>query len=333
MHGRKSVVFLSGIFRLYDLDNDGALRPAELDDLFQTAPESPWLEAPYKDAAVKTPGGNLTINGFLSEWALMTTLDPRRSLANLIYIGYGRDPASALCVTRKRSVDRKKQHTERTVFQCFVFGPKKSGKSALLDSFLGRKFSDSYNLTTGERYAANTVEQPGGTKKTLILREIPEDRVKEFLANRESLAACDVAVIVYDSSDEYSWKKSRDILMEVARRGEESGYGTPCLLVAAKDDLDPYPLSVRDSDMACLELGMDVPISLSMKLGDPNSLFSRIVSTAENPHLSIPETESGRRSKQIRQIVNSSLIFVSVGTAIGVAGLAAYRAYSARKNT
>lgn len=108
-----------------------------------------------------------------------------------------------------------------------------------------------------------------------------------------------------------------------------------------------------------MELGIDVPVSLSMKLGDPNSLFSRIVSTAENPHLSIPETESGRRSKNIRQFVNNSLVFVSgsffftkkilhffhsvnsfkhlkliaVGTALGFAGLAAYRAYSARKNT
>lgn len=60
-----------------------------------------------------------------------------------------------------------------------------------------------------------------------------------------------------------------------------------------------------------MELGIDVPVSLSMKLGDPNSLFSRMVSTAENPHLSIPETESGRRSKNIRQVVNNSLVFVS----------------------
>jgi Ras family protein T1 len=240
--------FLSGIFQLYDLDNDGALQPAELDDLFQTAPDSPWLEDPYKEAAEKTPGGSLTINGFLSEWALMTLLDPRKSLANLTYIGYGHDPASTFSVTRKRSVDRKKQRTERNVFQCFVFGPKKSGKSALLDSFLGRKFSNSYKATMGERYAANVIDQPGGSKKTLILREIPEDRVKKFLTNKESLAACDVAVVVYDSSDVYSWRKAREILMEVARRGEERGYGTPCLLVAAKDDLDPYPMSVQESD-------------------------------------------------------------------------------------
>lgn len=32
---------------------------------------SPWLEAPYKDAAEKTSGGNLTINGFMSEVCML----------------------------------------------------------------------------------------------------------------------------------------------------------------------------------------------------------------------------------------------------------------------
>lgn len=39
-----------------------------------------------------------------------------------------------------------------------------------------------------------------GVKKTLILQEIPEDGVKKLLSNKESLAACDVAVFVYDRS-------------------------------------------------------------------------------------------------------------------------------------
>ena len=37
-----------------------------------------------------------------------------------------------------------------------------------------------------------------GTQKTLILQEIPEDVVKKFLSNKECLAACDVAVFLYD---------------------------------------------------------------------------------------------------------------------------------------
>ncbi|KAJ6931105.1 hypothetical protein NC652_014570 [Populus alba x Populus x berolinensis] len=243
----EAVEFVRRVFRLFDTNNYGALKPTQLDELFSTAPENPWGEAPYKDAAERTTQGNLTLKGFLSEWALMTMLDPRGSLANLLYIGYGGNPASALHVTRRRSVDRKKQQTERNVFHCLVFGPKNAGKSTLLNSFLGRPFSESHELTAGERYAVNVVDQLGGNKKTLILREIPEDGVKKFLSNKESLSSSDVAVFVYDSSDEYSWKRSNELLVEVARHGEESGYGVPCLIIAAKDDLDPHPMSVQKS--------------------------------------------------------------------------------------
>lgn len=76
----------------------------------------------------------------------MTLLDPSWSMENLIYIGYPGDPLSAFRVTRRRRLDRKKQQTDRNVFQCFVFGPNKAGKSALLNSFLGR-FSESSFLS------------------------------------------------------------------------------------------------------------------------------------------------------------------------------------------
>lgn len=75
------------------------------------------------------------------QWALMTLLDPAFTVENLIYIGYPGDPSSAVRVTRRRRIDRKKQQSERNVFQCFVFGPKNAGKSALLNSFLGRSFT------------------------------------------------------------------------------------------------------------------------------------------------------------------------------------------------
>ncbi|XP_031263772.1 mitochondrial Rho GTPase 2 isoform X2 [Pistacia vera] len=328
----EAVEFLRGIFGLYDIDNDGAVRPTELEDIFSAAPESPWDEAPYRDAGEKTVLGNLTLNGFLSEWALMTLLDPRRTLANLIYIGYGGDPASVFHVTRRKSTDRKKQRTERNVFRCFVFGSKSAGKSALLNSFLARPFSENYYPTTCERYAANVVDQLGGTKKTLILQEIPEDGVKKVLSSKEYMATCDVALFVYDSSVEHSWKRTKELLVEVARQGEISGHGVPCLLIAAKDDLDPCRITVQDSAMVSQEMGIEPPIHLSMKVRDSNNIFSRIVRAAEHPHLNIPETEVGKSRKRYRHLVNSSLMFVSVGAAVTIVGLAAYRAYAARRN-
>ncbi|KAK1582479.1 hypothetical protein Q3G72_015440 [Acer saccharum] len=328
----ETVEFLRGIFELFDVDNDNTLRPIELDDLFSTAPESPWDEAPYKDAPEKTALNGLSFDGFLSQWALMTLLDPARSVENLIYTGYTGDPSVATRVTRRRRLDRKKQQSERTVFQCFVFGPKHAGKSALLNSFIGRPFSDDYSSTTEERYSVNVVEH-GGIRKTLVLREIPEDGVGKLLSNKESLAACDIAVFVHDSSDATSWKRATELLVEVASHGEDTGFEVPCLIVAAKDDLDSFPMAIQDSTRVSQDMGIEAPIPISSRLGDFNNIFRRIVSAAEHPHLSIPETEAGKSRKQYHRLINRSLMVVSVGAAVAIVGLAAYRVYAARKNT
>lgn len=329
----ETIDFLKGIYELFDSDYDNNLRPAELEDIFSTAPESPWDEAPYKDAAEKTALGGLSVNAFLSEWALMTLLDPSRAMENLIYLGYPGDHSNAVRITRRRRLDRKKQQSERNVFQCFVFGPKNAGKSALLNSFVGRSFSETSSSTTEECYAVNVVDLPGGIKKTLVLREIPEDGVKNLLSNKESLASCDIAVFVHDSSDESSWRKATELLVEVASHGEDTGFEVPCLIVAAKDDLNSFPMAIQESTRVTQDMGIEAPIPISAKMGDTNNVFRRIVNAAEHPHLSIPETEAGRSRKQYHRLINRSLMFVSVGAAVAIVGLAAYRVYAARKNT
>ncbi|KAL8193915.1 hypothetical protein R6Q57_026157 [Mikania cordata] len=328
----EAVEFLRGVFTMFDSDGDGALNALELEDLFSTAPESPWNEAPYANAAEKNALGGLSLDGFLSEWAFMTVLDPVLSVENLIYIGYAGDPSSALRVTRKRRVDRKKQNSDRNVFQCFVFGPKEAGKSSLLHSFVGRQFSEVYTPTTEERYTVNTVDQPDGTKKTLILREIPEDAIEKLVIHKEALAACDVAVFVHDSSNASSWLRATELLVQVASHGESTGYEVPCLIVAAKDDLEPYPTAIQDSTRVSQDMGIEAPIPISTKLGDFNNVFRRIVRAAEHPHLSIPETEAGKTRKQYHRVLNRSLMVVSVGAAVAIVGLAAYRVYATRKN-
>ncbi|CAN6322202.1 unnamed protein product [Urochloa humidicola] len=326
------VDFLRGIFNMFDIDNDGALLPTELEDLFSTAPENPWSSDPYKDCAEKNVLGGLSLEGFLSKWALMTLQDPTNSYANLVYVGYPGEFGSAFTVTRKRRVDRKKQQTQRNVFQCYVFGARGSGKTSLLQSFIGRQLSDALPSNT-ERIATNSVELPDGTRKTLILREIPEGDVRSLLSDRESLAPCDVAVFVYDSCDEYSWQRARDLLVQVATHGENTGYEVPCLIVAAKDDLDQCPQALQESTRVSQDMGIETPIPISVKLRDLNNVFCRIVQAAQQPHLSIPETEAGKTRRQYRQLLNRSLMVVSVGAAVAVVGIAAYRVYAARKNS
>ncbi|KAF6136553.1 hypothetical protein GIB67_016009 [Kingdonia uniflora] len=235
---------------------------------------SPWDEAPYKNDGESTALGGLSLDVFLSKWALMTVLEPSKTLAYLFYIGYPKDTSSPFCIAKRKWLDCKREYLQRNFFQCFVFGPKNAGKSELLNAFLGRC----------------------GTKKTLVLREIPEDEVKHLMSEKESLAACDVAIFVHDSSDK-SWNKVTNLLLEVASHAKDSGSEMPCLIVTAKDDLDPYGTALKKFRWASQQMGLQAPIPVSTKLGDLNDLFRKIVNTAEQPHLSIPVIEAWEISK------------------------------------
>jgi Ras family protein T1 len=72
------------------------------------------------------------------QWEFMTLLEPQKSSASLVYMGYPGDTSTAFQITRRKKYDQKKQRSQRGVVQCFVFGPPKAGKSAILDALIGR---------------------------------------------------------------------------------------------------------------------------------------------------------------------------------------------------
>ncbi|CAD5322142.1 unnamed protein product [Arabidopsis thaliana] len=327
-----AIEFLREVYEFFDSNGDNNLEPHEMGYLFETAPESPWTKPPYKDVTEENKDGGLSLEAFLS-LVIKTT----RSLEYLMYIRFpSDDPSSAIRVTRKRVLDRKEKKSERKVVQCFVFGPKNAGKSALLNQFIGRSYDDDSNNNNGstdERYAVNMVKEPGvisDTDKTLVLKEV---RIKDdgFMLSKEALAACEVAIFIYDSSDEYSWNRAVDMLAEVATIAKDSGYVFPCLMVAAKTDLDPFPVAIQESTRVTQDIGIDAPIPISSKLGDVSNLFRKILTAAETPHLNIPEIES--KKKRSYKLNNRSLMAVSIGTAVLIAGLASFRLYTARKQS
>lgn len=53
--------------------------------------------------------------------------------------------------------------------------------------------------------------------------------------------------LVSCSSDESSWKRASELLVEVANHGEATGYEVPCLMVSAKDDIASSQISIQDS--------------------------------------------------------------------------------------
>lgn len=118
-----------------------------------------------------------------------------------------------------------------------------------------RQYDDENNNGSNEeRYAVNMVENDGVTedvKKTLVLKEI-QMQEDGFLSSNEALGACDVAIFLYDSSDESSWKKAIDLLVKVATASEDAGLKFPCLMVAAKTDLDSFPEAIQEATRVIL---------------------------------------------------------------------------------
>lgn len=119
--------------------------------------------------------------------------------------------------------------------------------------------SNSNNGSTDERYAVNMVKESGvnaNTVKTLVLKEI-RSQEDGFMLSNEALAACDVAIFIYDSSDESSWNRAIDLLAEVATIARDAGYVFPCLMVAAKTDLDSFPMAIQESTRVILIFLLD----------------------------------------------------------------------------
>jgi Ras family protein T1 len=55
-------------------------------------------------------------------------------------------------------------------------------------------------------------------------------------------------------------------------------------------------------------MGIEAPIPISTKLGELNNVFLRIVSAAEHPHLSIPQTEAGRSLEQYQKLIDRAVV-------------------------
>ena len=62
-----------------------------------------------------------------------------------------------------------------------------------------------------------------------------------------SICLCHLLILLSSSSDESSWKRATELLVEVATHGEATGYEVPCLMVSAKDDLDSFPICIQES--------------------------------------------------------------------------------------
>lgn len=315
--------FFVDLFLLFDKDNDGGLNDEELRSLFKPTPGIPesWDETNFPQTTVRNEQGHVTLQGWLAQWSMTTFLDYKVTLAYLAFLGFESKnglTSSALKVTKPRKERTKNgsqvrvQVNDRTVSNCFVLGGPKSGKSSLLEVFLGRQYSETYNPTIRPRIVVNSVELKGGKQVYLILEELGELE-PAILDNDSRLQQCDVLCMAYDSSDPESFHYLTELMAKhpLTRK-------VPTVIVALKADLDRQQqrCDIQPEEFTqslYLPLPLHVSSAWSSSLAE---LFVQLVEASRQPNSATPGLEPEVQSDHLSNavIAASAVGFVSVLT-------------------
>ncbi|KAK0504080.1 P-loop containing nucleoside triphosphate hydrolase protein [Armillaria luteobubalina] len=275
--------FLTDLFETCDKDQDGALKSSELEAVFSTTPGNPWATQKFPDTTLTDDTGAVTLQGWLAQWSMTTLLDHKTTLAYLAYLGYPDEPrTSALQITRARKIDRRKGKVLRNVFLAYLCGAAGSGKTSLLRAFIGKPFRETYEPTTKPISVVNAVDIDG-SEKYLVLQEFGSKYEAETLRNSKKTDLVDVIVYVHDSSDTNSFSYISNL------RQQYSLDHIPTLFVATKSDLDlAQQRHEVQPDVYCRRLGLQVPVSVSVKTGQIADVYHAVCGIGMNPYKSIP---------------------------------------------
>ncbi|ABN67419.2 possible rho-like GTPase involved in secretory vesicle transport [Scheffersomyces stipitis CBS 6054] len=290
--------FLVDLFLKFDKDNDGGLNEEELNNLFRPTPGIPklWQESNFPSSIVCNEAGYVTLQGWLAQWNLTTFLDYKATLEYLAYLGFDEDiSVKALRITKPRKRRQKQGKfyrqnvNDRNIFNCFILGAPKSGKSSLLESFLRGSYSETYSPTIKPRLCIKDIELRGGKQCYLILEELGVHE-SAILENKSRLDQCDVICYAYDSSDPESFQ----YLVELRDKYSVLLDEIPSVFVALKADLDKQQQrSDVQPENYTRDLYLGSPLHISSAWTTSlHELFIQLVDAAKMPSTATPGLES-----------------------------------------
>uniref|UniRef100_A0A8D0D3V2 Mitochondrial Rho GTPase 2 n=1 Tax=Sander lucioperca TaxID=283035 RepID=A0A8D0D3V2_SANLU len=300
--------FLQRLFDKYDEDKDSALSPTELRNLFCVCPYIPWGAEVYMTVPT-TDEGYISYHGYLCQWTLSAYFDIHRCLEHLGYLGYPilteqESQTAAITVTQEKEEDLEKRQTQRSVFLCKVIGPRGTGKTAFLQAF-------GNSSSAFSPYAINTVQVSNQEKYLIVSSSLPDLNASD--------ASCDVACLMYDSSDPHSFDYCASIYKQHYMESN-----IPCVLVASKVDL-PEVKQFHGMTPAefCYKHQLPPPLPFSSLFLDSTSknIYTRLAWAAVYPHLNGSDMSN-----------TSFWLRVALGSAVvAVLGFAIYRSVARLK--
>ncbi|XP_021951301.1 mitochondrial Rho GTPase 1 isoform X2 [Folsomia candida] len=308
--------FFTSMFVKHDKDRDRALCPEELMSLFATCPNIPWGKQLFQ-AVQTTEKGWLTYSGFICQWVLTTLLDVNKTMEYMAYLGYPiteeRNQTEAISVTREKRLDLAKKQSTRNVYRCHVIGAKNSGKTTLCQGLIGRTLEQTKRFANDGQELPNFVVnmvQVYGQEKYLCMQDIDLNRVVDFLPTNEVL--CDVACLVFDSSDPKSF--------EFVARTYLNYYATqkiPVLIVGNKSDCgDVMQDYILQPTAFCAKYKLPPPHSFSCLEKVNKEIYVKLATMAAFPHL-----------RRLGVIPDGSVPWVKTGVGVALVTTMAYLVY------
>lgn len=300
--------FFVDLFIKFDKDNDGGLSEVELNNLFIPTPGIPklWTETQFPSSIVCTEKGYVSLQGWLAQWNLTTFLEHKTTLEYLAYLGFDEgNSAKAIKVTKPRKLRQKqgKQYrgpvNDRNVFNCFIIGAPKSGKTSLLELFIRGTFSEVYSPTIKPKVCVKDIELRGGKQCYLILEELGELE-PAILENQKRLDQCDVICYTYDSSDPELFQYLVDLREKHLKLLDD----VPSVFAALKADLDKQQQrSDVQPENYTRDLFLNSPSHISSSWTTSlHELFIQLVDAAQTPSSATPGLETNTDTSDLENM-------------------------------
>jgi len=229
---------------------------------------------------------SLTLNGWLSFWAILANESASTMLRQLDYLLSSSKMTNSgewFRVCKPKSAERESKHSERNFIRALVLSDIEAGKSTFCRKLIGshpptrRDGNAMPQQKAGYEIFCNRVQIPGNPYCFLCLTEIGSDNQSLEKAVK-LLPAYDLVLLAYDLSNWDTFLVMEDILKVVVRYNVAN---LPIQVLALKDDI--MDRSFKHAPKRLKELGLQPQVATSAKHCDLTKLFKAMVRLGQMP--------------------------------------------------
>lgn len=317
--------FVGNLFAAADKDADGMLSPAELKSLFRDCPDGAFGTVKEKEGERLTQqceeSGKtdyVTFESFMARWAMYVMDDTEDAMVTMMYLGYQSAIRKAFKVTRSRKRDRGVRSVGREVVNVNVLGSEGGLRSDVVRGLVGVAAT---GVESKGVVAGREVELSESERKTLVMRSVSEEGMRELFLSRGKMEAIDVMCLSFSASSEESFEQARAIWETLEM---QAGIKIPVVFVACVegDEGAEGKAALGKADAFCVAKNLPTPTRVSLSEGEFGNLYEDLVGVAMYPQVACADYYS--RSGLYGGEGVRTAVRVAAGVAVG--GLVLYGA-------